>query len=243
MLGRRVYAGPANPVRSFNFEEDFGGDKTNLVWSNAAYALGTRLTGSFADYGWCVAISGVETGGLVEGLPTYQAGEDSGHEETAEVSFNDRMEWELSEEGFIPLCHCKHTDYAVFFTAQSCNKPRRYDNGDADAGAYLFAQLSYVFAFSRFVHYLKMVSRDRTGAHLSGKETESFLSRWLNRYVLAENIAPGSQGWEYPLRDGRIELVEIPGKPGMYRAVLTLKFRFDQLSVPLRQVIDLPNTG
>mgnify|MGYP006158742407 CR=1 FL=1 len=46
-------------------EEDVDGtDHNKYLWMNAAYALGTRVTDAFARYGWCVAIRGVEGGGV-----------------------------------------------------------------------------------------------------------------------------------------------------------------------------------
>ena len=47
---------------------------------------------------------------------------------------------------------------------------------------------------------------------------------------------------KYPLREARIDVSEIPGKPGAYRAVSFLKphFQLDELTVSLRLVADLP---
>ncbi len=46
---------------------------------NAAYAMGTRLTDAFAQYGFCTAIRGAETGGgKVENLPTHVFTSDDG---------------------------------------------------------------------------------------------------------------------------------------------------------------------
>jgi type VI secretion system protein ImpC len=48
-----------------------------------------------------------------------------------------------------------------------------------------------------------------------------------------------------PLREAKIEVVDVPGKPGVYRAVAYLKphFQLDELSVSLRLVADLPQSG
>ena len=45
-----------------------------------------------------------------------------------------------------------------------------------------------------------------------------------------------------PLRDAKIEVVDVPGKPGAYRAVAFLKphFQLDELTISLRLVADLP---
>src|SRR6202041_2133745 len=71
-LGRLPYGKDTKPVEAFNYEEHVDGtDHSKYLWMNAAYALATRMTNSFSKYGMCVAMRGVEGGGLVEGLPTH----------------------------------------------------------------------------------------------------------------------------------------------------------------------------
>ena len=47
---------------------------------------------------------------------------------------------------------------------------------------------------------------------------------------------------KYPLREARIDVTEIAGKPGAYRAVAYLKphYQLDELSMSLRLVANLP---
>ena len=47
---------------------------------------------------------------------------------------------------------------------------------------------------------------------------------------------------QLPLREANIEVSEVAGKPGVYRAVAFLKphFQLDELSISLRLVADLP---
>ena len=138
--------------------------------------LGARLTSAFANYGWCAAIRGVEGGGLVEGLPAHTFHTDDGDVALkcpTEIAITDRREKELADLGFIPLVHCKGTDYAAFFSVQSCQKPKMYDNEAANANARLSAQLPYILAVSRFAHYLKAMMRDKIGSFMSRSETAS----------------------------------------------------------------------
>ena len=122
---------PFNPadgtvVEGFNFVEEVdGSDHQKYMWCNAAYAFGAKLTRAFDDYGWCAAIRGVEGGGLVDYLPTHTFKTDQGEVALkcpTEVAITDRREKELSDLGFISLVHCKNTDYAAFFGAQSTQK-------------------------------------------------------------------------------------------------------------------------
>jgi type VI secretion system protein ImpC len=246
ILMRQPYGKDTAPVEAFNYEEGVDGtDHSKYLWGNAAYALGTRLTNAFALYGWCAAIRGVEGGGLVEGLPVHNFRTDEGDVAMkcpAEVAITDRREKELADLGFIPLVHCKGTDYAAFFSVQSAQKPKLYDKDDATANARLSAQLPYIFAVSRFAHYLKSMMRDKIGSFMSRSQCEMFLNNWIRNYAIADDNASAPVKARNPLREARVDVVEIPGKPGAYRAVAFLRphFQLDELSVSLRLVADLP---
>lgn len=246
VLMREPYGAATKPTESFRFEEDVDGkNHKKYLWGNAAYAFGARLTEAFDLYGWCVAIRGVEGGGLVQGLPTHTFKTDEGEVAMkcpTEVAITDRREKEFSDNGFIPLVHCKGTDYAAFFGAQSGNKAKKYDLDSANANARLSTQLQYIFAVSRFAHYLKAMMRDKIGSFMSRKDAEMFLNKWINNYVTEDDTASPATKAQYPLREARVEVAEIPGKPGCYRSVAFMRphFQLDELSVSLRLVADLP---
>ena len=246
VLMREPYGAATKPTESFRFEEDVDGkDHKKYLWGNADYAMGTRLTEAFSMYGWCVAIRGVEGGGLVQGLPTHTFETDEGEVAMkcpTEVAITDRREKEFADNGFIPLVHCKGTDYAAFFGTQSANKAKKYDSDAANANARLSTQLQYIFAVSRFAHYLKSMMRDKIGSFMSRKDCEMFLNQWINNYVTDDDTASPTTKAQYPLREARVDVSEIPGKPGCYRAVAFMRphFQLDELSVSLRLVADLP---
>jgi type VI secretion system protein ImpC len=246
ILMRLPYGKNGASVEGFNYEEAVdGSDHNKYLWGNAAWALGARLTGAFALYGWCAAIRGVEGGGLVEGLPTHTFTTDDGDVALkcpTESPITDRREKELADLGFIPLLHCKGTDYAAFFSVQSTQKPKLYDKDAANANARLSTQLPYILAVSRFAHYMKVMMRDKIGSFMSRSECETYLNTWILGYVVSiDNVAAEIKA-KKPLRDAKVEVVEVPGKPGAYRAVAYLKphFQLDELSVSLRLVADLP---
>ena len=246
ILMRLPYGQENVPVESFNYEEDVeGADHNKYLWGNAAYALGARLTDAFAKYHWCAAIRGVEGGGLVEGLPVHTFKTDEGDVALkcpTEIAITDRREKELADLGFIPLVHCKGTDYAAFFSTQTANKAKVYDAASASANAKLSSQLQYILAVSRFAHYLKSMMRDKVGSFMTRKNAEDFLNRWISKYVLLDDSAGQDAKASHPLREARIDVSEIPGKPGAYRAVAFLKphYQLDELAVSLRLVSELP---
>jgi len=138
--------------------------------------------------------------------------------------------------------HCKGTDYAAFFSVQSAQKPKMYDKEAANANARLSAQLPYMLAVCRFAHYMKTIMRDKIGSFMSRSDCERFLNRWVMQYVTEDdNAAPATKA-QYPLREARVEVAEIPGKPGCYRAVMFLRphFQLDELTVSMRLVTTLP---
>jgi len=245
-LARLPYGPETVPVESFNFKEEVDGkDHSKYLWSNAAYAFATRLTDAFAKHGWCAAIRGVEGGGLVEGMPTHTFMTDEGEialKCPTEIAITDRREKELSDLGLIPLVHCKGTDYAAFFGAQSAQKAKKYDTDAANANARLSTQLQYMMAVSRFAHYLKSMMRDKIGSFMSRSDCERFLNRWIMNYVTEDDNASATTKAQYPLREARVEVAEVPGKPGVYRAIAFLRphFQLDELTVSLRLVAELP---
>lgn len=245
-LGRLPYGKETKPVEEFNFEEQVDGtDHSKYLWTNAAYSMGTRLTNSFSKYGMCVAVRGVEGGGLVEGLPVHNFYTDKGDlamKCPTEMPITDRREKELADLGFVPLVHCKNTDYAAFFSVQSGQKPKLYDTDSANANARLATQMPYIMAVSRFAHYLKAMMRDKIGSFMSRDDAENFLNRWIRNYVVPDDTASPEMKAKCPLREARIDVSEVPGKPGVYKAVAFLRphFQLDELTVSLRLVAELP---
>jgi len=244
---------PFNPkdgatVEGFNFVEDVDGtDHSKYLWCNATYAFGAKLTKAFEDFGWCAAIRGVEGGGLVEDLPTHTFKTDEGEialKCPTEIAITDRREKELSDLGFISLVHCKNTDYAAFFGAQSAQKSKKYNTDSANANAVLSAQLQYIFTVSRIAHYMKAMMRDKIGSFAAASNVEDFLNRWLMQYVLLDDNASQEAKAQFPLREASVQVAEVPGRPGVYRAVSFLRphFQLDELSVSLRLVAELPQS-
>lgn len=246
VLLRLPYGPGTVPVEDFQFVEDTDGrDPKKYLWGNAAYMLAQRITNAFALHKWTAAIRGVEGGGIVQGLPAHTFRTDEGDialKCPTEVAITDRREKELSDLGFIALCHCKETDFAAFFGGQTANKPKLYNNPQANANALLSSQLPYILAASRFAHYLKAIMRDKVGSFLTRENVANFLNNWISNYVLLRDDAGQETKAKFPLREARIDVMDIPGKTGSYRAVVFLKphFQLNELTASIRLVADLP---
>jgi type VI secretion system protein ImpC len=243
---RLPYGAKTIPVENFNFEEDVDGrDHDKYLWGNAAYLVGLRLTDAFAKYSWTTAIRGVEGGGKVESMKTHKFLTDEGDIAVkcpTEVTITDRREKELNDLGFLSVVHAKGTDFAAFFGGQTVNKPKVYNKDLATANARLSSALPYILAASRFAHYLKVIMRDKIGSFQTAQNVEEYLNTWLSQYVLLNDGAGQAVKAQYPLREGRVDVVEVAGKPGVYKATVYLRphFQLEELTTSIRLVAELP---
>ncbi len=246
VLLRLPYGPDTLPVEGMNFVEDVNGtDHSKYLWGNAAWALTQRITDAFAKYGWCAAIRGVEGGGAVEGLPAHTFTTSAGDlalKCPTEVAITDRREKELDGLGFISLCHKKNSDLAVFFGGQTTNLAKTYNTAEANSNARISAMLPYVLAASRFAHYLKVIMRDKIGSFMTRDNVQTYLNNWIADYVLINDNAPQEIKAQYPLREARVDVTEVAGKPGSYRATVFLRphFQLEELTASIRLVASLP---
>ena len=256
-LARLPYGEAYTPVEGFRYEElpldtksgrNVEANHDNFCWMNASYVMGTTLTRAFAETGWCTAIRGAEGGGKVEDLPAFTFLSEDGDTDLkcpTEIQIADRREAELSKLGFIPLCHYKNTDYAVFFGGQTAQKPKKYDRPDATANAAISARLPYMMASSRIAHYLKIMARDKVGSFLEAKDAEKMLNRWIMNYTNSNPEQSAESKARYPLAEARVEVVEVEGAPGSYNAVAHMRpwLQMEELTTSLRLVASIPKSG
>jgi len=84
--------------------------------------------------------------------------------------------------------------------------------------------------------------REKIGSFASATNVEDFLNRWIGQYVTSDDNATQEAKAQYPLREAKVTVSEIPGRPGVYRAISFVRphFQLDELSVSLRLVAELP---
>ena len=209
--------------------------------------MAVNINRSFKMWGWCTRIRGVESGGAVEGLPTHTFPTDEGGVAMkcpTEIAISDRREAELAKNGFMPLLHRKNSDFAAFIGAQSLQKPAEYDDPDATANANLSARLPYLFACSRFAHYLKCIARDKVGSFKERSDMSRWLNKWIMNYVDGD---PANSSEEVksrkPLAAAEVVVEEVAGNPGYYTSKFFLRphYQLEGLTVSLRLVSTLPS--
>jgi type VI secretion system protein ImpC len=247
-LARLPYGARTSPVEEFDFEEQTaGGDHSKYTWANSAYAMAVNVNRSFKYFGWCTRIRGVESGGVVEGLPVHTFPSDDGGVDMkcpTEIAISDRREAELANCGLMPLIHRKNTDLAAFIGAQSLQKAAEYNDADATANARLSARLPYLFASCRFAHYLKCMVRDKIGSFKERADMERYLSDWIKGYVLGNPEDAGDTlKAQKPLAGAEVKVQEVEGNPGYYSARFFLRphYQLEGVNVTLSLVSRLPS--
>ncbi len=248
-LARLPYGAKTNPVEGFDFEEDVEGtDHNRYVWANSAYAMATNITRAFKLYGWCTTIRGVESGGAVANLPVHSFPTDDGGVDMkcpTEIAISDRREAELAKNGFMPLVHRKNSDFAAFIGAQSLQKPAEYDDPDATANANLAARLPYLFASSRFAHYLKCMVRDKVGSFATADSMQRELQTWIMQYVDGNpETSSDATKASRPLAAAEVIVEEVEGNPGMYTSKFFLRphYQLEGMNISLRLVSKMPSS-
>ena len=244
MLMRDVYDNKSNIADGFAYDERVdGSDHSRYLWCNSAYAFASRLTNAFARFGWTGSIAGVEHGGLVEQLPIHAFLTDAGDVAMkcpTEVPLTEQREGELAQLGFVPLCHCRGTDYACFFSGNSVHDAQTDERGAA--AEHGWRELRYIFAICRFAHYLKVIVRDEIGGFTSRQEIETALNRWISRYVMDPADKDDVDNEPRPLRAASVHVVEMTTRPAAYNAVVNLQpeLQVPPLNTPFRLVVALP---
>ncbi len=248
-LARLPYGSKTNPVEAFDFEEEVEGkDHNRYVWANSAYAMATNITRAFKLYGWTTTIRGVESGGAVANLPVHSFPTDDGGVDMkcpTEIAISDRREAELAKNGFMPLVHRKNSDFAAFIGAQSLQKPAEYDDPDATANANLAARLPYLFASSRFAHYLKCMVRDKVGSFATAKSMQTELNNWIGNFVDANpETSSDATKARKPLAGAEVIVEEVEGNPGMYTSRFFLRphYQLEGMNISLRLVSKMPSS-
>ena len=242
ILLRLPYGEDAAPAGSFRYREDNDGtDHTRYLWGNSAYAFVLRLTTAFAAHGWCSEILGVEKGGLIREMPVHSYFTDDGLtiKCPTEVPISDRRLSELTNLGFIALCHARGTDSAAFFWAPSCYKAKVFLKDDANDAEQMSSRFEYILALSRFAHYLKAITREKIHTFKTREECQAYLDNWIRQYVAAPGKDDSAVLASAPLANAWVEVQELPGRQGVFRADLRLQPRFQfanqtgQLRIPI----------
>jgi type VI secretion system protein ImpC len=231
-LGRLPYGQETVPVKAFAYEENVRGDHDDYLWVNSAFTFAANLSQAFAKWRWCANIIGPQSGGAVDDLPVHlfdEMGETTTKIPT-EILVSDRREFELAEEGFMPLTFRKGSDNACYFSANSCQKPKYFGQSkeakENETNFKLGTMLPYNFMVARVAHYLKAIQREKLGGTYTKEKLQAELSTWIKQYVNdTDHPMEGTVG-RRPFRRAAIIVEDIDGDPGWYKIDMKLMPHF-----------------
>ena len=253
-LMRQPYGDDPGRADGFRYQEDISApDGASFLWGSAGWAFAEVLVRTFQESGWMANIRGVtrdrESGGLVTTLPAPLFRTDPASEVTMgslEVQLTDDQEKDLGDLGFIALSHCHGTPFAAFYGNQSLQRwidpaQEAKSRTVGEVNAKLSSMLQYMFCVSRFAHYVKVICRDKLGSYSGADEIERVLNDWLVSYATSNESASAETHAKYPLRDARVEVQEIPGRPGIFQSVVHLRphYQLDQMTSSVKLVTEL----
>ncbi len=249
VMARSPY-GPnsSKQVKEFDFVEDVDGhDNKKYAWMNSAFAMGANIAKAHKEHGWTTRIRGVRSGGMVKGLPMHVFETGGGQRDAKcpiQVAMDNDREAEFSSHGLIGLQHRKNTDTAAFIGAQTLYKPSKGRTDEEKASDRLSARLPYIFAVSRFSHYLKMMIHDMVGESKEHEQLERELTSWIKKYIPANpSTASEAEKARKPLADARVEVVEDEENPGYYHSRFYLRphFQLEGMTVGMTLVSKMPD--
>jgi type VI secretion system protein ImpC len=219
LLLRRAYRESDESATRFVYDERIRNAEDRL-WGSPTFAFAVRIADSFA-----------RTRAYAHVLGTFEDRPPVRDEHPAlgpmhakppvEVLLSRRLEQTLSELGFIPLTSDPVGSTLRFTTANSAQRPREF--GSAEGGEVatlnflLGARIPYLLLACRFAHYLKVLERERIGAHRTREEIERELNDWLAQYVVVMDNASATTRLKYPLRNARVTVTAVDGNADLYR--------------------------
>ncbi len=247
VLSRSPYGQNGEPVDEFNFEEATDGHEgKHYAWMNAAHAMAVNINRAHKEYGWTVQIRGVQSGGEVANLPVHNFDTGDGSTDMkcpTEYAISDRREGELSKSGLISLVHRKNTDRAAFIGAQTLYRPKKYQDEQATASDNISSRLPYIFAVSRFSHYLKCMVRDMIGSNKERDQLQRELQNWVSGYVHGSPANASERDKALlPLAAAKVEVIADEENPGYYVGKFFLRphFQLEGMDIGMSLVSKLP---
>ena len=217
----------------------YDADDRRALWGPGAFGFGHICLRAFRDHRWLAAIRGTVRdrleGGIVATLPVVDFATDAADrfaKPPVEVHVSETIDRELADAGLIAIRRVKDTPFLAIHNMPSLHKPARTFHAEiARINERLGTMLNYILCVARFAHYIKVIGREWIGSFQSASECEVRLQRWLNGYTTSGDDLDYDDKARYPLREGRISVSDIAGRPGSYECRVALRphFQLDQV--------------
>jgi type VI secretion system protein ImpD len=248
ILMREPHKQSGSGLTAFQFQETIGCSERDYLWGNAAYGVAAVAVRAFRESGWFSQIRGMQPSKLKHGLMVEIPSSGFEHSRSSrsarpsvDLQIGDRLEAELSDNGFIAISTLPHTPHLVLYSNTTVNLPVSFDNQSASVNARLSSMLQYMLCVARFAHYLKVMGRDKVGGYNTAQHIENEMQRWLHQYTAASDEASDEIRAKYPLNEAKIQVKEQQAKPGHYYSVIHLRphFQLEHMVSNIRLITEL----
>jgi len=241
LLVRRPHRGRDHPRLGFVYDERLR-DHRDMLWIHGGFGVAYVTARAMAKYRWPAAIRGTVPpgeGGIVDGpIRHFIPGDREGlvARFAVETAVSEAQEVTLNDAGITALRQLHLTGDTAFMNLPSLHRPPDYDGEAARMNAKMSAMLNYIFCVSRFAHYVKVIARDWVGKYQDAAQCQKLLQDWLQKYVTGNDDASPEMRVRYPLREGLVNVHEVPGKPGVYGCEIHLRphYQLDQITSEFR---------
>jgi type VI secretion system protein ImpC len=225
-LARNPYSEDYGRSPGFHYVESTGNDE-DFVWGYSSILVGALMAQSFAKHRWCANLTGLEGGGLVEGLESWSFQSMGGAQRRIplQARVGEKLEQDLANNGLICVSLRDDPGKAVIYSAPTVLAPRTFAGQDeGDSFNYLVSTiLPYMMIINRLAHYIKVIQRENIGSWKDRGVIESELNLWLNQYVTDMDSPSPSLRGRRPLRQARVEVSDLPGAPGWRQMALFIR--------------------
>jgi type VI secretion system protein ImpC len=157
------------------------------------------------------------------------------HLTSAEVVLELWQEVALRDSGLVSFGYHRGPSDGFAFVA-TCQQTPVYESEEATVSHRLTADLRYVLAAGRFVHYLRAIVRDQPPGRLSGSERKSMLNNWIASYVSAD----AEQNPQRPLGAAYLDIAGPAGGLTLASFYALPKFQLEPLAFGFRTLFRLP---
>lgn len=226
---RKPYTNEITQLGNIRFKESTL-HTSDYLWANGCYAIGTILIREFASVNWFSHIEGAPRDTIAGGIIDYFSSSDFltdspnvNNKILTEALVTDSREKELSQLGFISLCHCYDSDLMAIHSYSSIQNSKHFSNQHTRANARLSAMLQHILCASRFAHYIKVIIRDKIGSFINARVCENDLQKWLNKYSSGRDDLSWDLQARYPLREARVSVSETVANAGKFNCDIYLK--------------------
>ena len=232
VLMRAPYRDDGGRRHGFRYSEGSARGHDDYLWGSGIHAFAARVVAVFARHGWLGDLCGIgaedDRRGLVADLPGSPFGLGRGDSDgigferrAVEVNLPEDLTHRLADCGFIALSPCAYRPWLAMFDCPSLGNGARQGRS-VSATDRIAGMLPHILSLCRFAHYIKVIARDRIGSFTDIGRFENFLSGWLKSYCIGNLDASPAQKVRYPLRDARLRIREVPGRPGALACVIHL---------------------